>query len=315
MAELINGKVKLQNGQLVTPSVGGWYDGQQFWNGTLSAPGVINSQSNQPGAGAAVNPEVIKAQGNTAYIAAQQKKYSTAGVTPTTTPTSTNPELDTAKKTVSDIQAQIDSITKAKDAEIALISDNPLYSEGTMSGKIDKVNSKYNADLNRYQTQLTNATNNYDALVKAATPETEVIQSTNDKGETTAVTINKKTGVVISTSNLGKIGKATEKTTAQTTQDAVNQAKAAAAHGETFQDLLSTLGNSGLTPNQIYNIYNANSSWGPVQLASDPKTPDDIANHRYTKAELQALGVTFASEGTPTAADELIKMKNAGLIK
>lgn len=37
---------------------GGWYSGRQYWNGTLSAPGVINSQSDQQGAGQAVSNEV-----------------------------------------------------------------------------------------------------------------------------------------------------------------------------------------------------------------------------------------------------------------
>lgn len=37
---------------------GGWYGGQQFVNGTWSDPGVINSQSNQQGAGQAVSSAV-----------------------------------------------------------------------------------------------------------------------------------------------------------------------------------------------------------------------------------------------------------------
>ena len=323
MAELINGKVKLQNGQMVTPSTGEWYDGQQFWNGTLSAPGVINSQSNQPGAGAAVNPEVIKAQGNTAYIAEQQKKFNAAGgVIPGFTSavpdaTSTSPELDTAKKSISDIQSEIDTKTKAKDEEVALIADNPLYSEGTMTGKISKVTNKYEADKDRLNTNLANAQNNYNELVKAATPETETIQSTNDAGEVISVIINKRTGAIISQNNLGKIGKATKTGTTATEKEAeaVNLIKAAASQGESFSDIMATMSGSGLTPNQIYNLYNSTSKWGPVQLANDPKTAADIANQKYTKAELQALGVTFASEGTPTAADELIKLKNAGVIK
>ena len=40
---------------------GGWYNGRQYWGGTLSSPGVINSQSNQVGAGQAVSAEVNKA--------------------------------------------------------------------------------------------------------------------------------------------------------------------------------------------------------------------------------------------------------------
>lgn len=58
MASVVGNKIKLSNGQLVTPQTGGWYDGQQYWNGSLSNPGQINSQSNQQGAGQAVSAEV-----------------------------------------------------------------------------------------------------------------------------------------------------------------------------------------------------------------------------------------------------------------
>ena len=40
---------------------GGWYSGRQYWNGTLSEPNVIHPESNQQGAGAAVNPTVVAA--------------------------------------------------------------------------------------------------------------------------------------------------------------------------------------------------------------------------------------------------------------
>lgn len=67
MATVAGNTVKLNNGSTVTPQQGGWYDGQQFWNGTLSATGAINSQSNQPGAGQQVSNEV-KAQSNPANV-------------------------------------------------------------------------------------------------------------------------------------------------------------------------------------------------------------------------------------------------------
>jgi hypothetical protein len=59
---------------------GGWYSGRQYWNGTLSAPGAINSQSNQVGAGQAVSPEVIKQTNpnNVSYIQSQQGGQSSA---------------------------------------------------------------------------------------------------------------------------------------------------------------------------------------------------------------------------------------------
>src|SRR3990167_5842600 len=78
MATVIDqNRVKLNSGQTVQASTGGWYDGQQFWGGTLSAPGVINTQSSQQGAGQAVSKEVVQ-QTNPAnwdYIQQQQKTY------------------------------------------------------------------------------------------------------------------------------------------------------------------------------------------------------------------------------------------------
>lgn len=67
MAKIEGNKVRLDNGQLITPSTGGWYDGQQFWNNTLSDKGVENSLSGSATAGKAVSAEVnaasAKAQG------------------------------------------------------------------------------------------------------------------------------------------------------------------------------------------------------------------------------------------------------------
>jgi hypothetical protein len=81
MAQIMGGQIKLNNGQIVTPQQGGWYDGRQFWGGTLSDPGVINNQSNQVGAGQAVSSEVnrqsdaaqgLKAGTIDAYLAKQR---------------------------------------------------------------------------------------------------------------------------------------------------------------------------------------------------------------------------------------------------
>lgn len=60
VADASKNLIKLDNGKTVTASTGGWYDGSQYWNGTLSAKGVINSQSNQQGAGQAVSNEILK---------------------------------------------------------------------------------------------------------------------------------------------------------------------------------------------------------------------------------------------------------------
>lgn len=68
MATILSGSsIKLNNGQKVNAAQGGWYDGQQFWGGTLSNPGQINPQSNQQGAGQAVSQQV-NAQTNPANV-------------------------------------------------------------------------------------------------------------------------------------------------------------------------------------------------------------------------------------------------------
>lgn len=59
MATIVgNNQVKLDNGKTIAAEQGAWYDGQQFWGGTLSAKGVINPLSNQQGAGQKVSSEV-----------------------------------------------------------------------------------------------------------------------------------------------------------------------------------------------------------------------------------------------------------------
>jgi hypothetical protein len=59
MATIISGnKLKLKDGKTVEAQQGGWYDGQQFWGGTLSGKGQINPLSNQQGAGEQVSAEV-----------------------------------------------------------------------------------------------------------------------------------------------------------------------------------------------------------------------------------------------------------------
>ena len=60
MAQLLNGnQIKLNSGKIVQGQEGGWYDAMQLFGGSLSAPGVINANSNQQGAGQKVSNEVI----------------------------------------------------------------------------------------------------------------------------------------------------------------------------------------------------------------------------------------------------------------
>ncbi len=52
--------IKLDNGKTVTAQTGGWYDGQQYWGGSLSKAGVIHTDNPNQG-GTVVNPTVVAA--------------------------------------------------------------------------------------------------------------------------------------------------------------------------------------------------------------------------------------------------------------
>lgn len=175
MATVINGsQIKLNDGKVVQASQGGWYDGQQFWGGTLSAPGVINSQSNQQGAGQAVSKEVVQ-QTNPAnwdYIQKQQQSYtgntqslpgeagqsSGLGDMGITAPETINlPQLYEnfyKESGIRDIEAELAIKTNEYNSAVAKIKDNPYLSEATMTGRIKKITEKFDADKLNYQNQV-----------------------------------------------------------------------------------------------------------------------------------------------------------------
>lgn len=163
---------------------GGWYNGRQYWGGTLSDPGVIHQSSNQQGAGQAVSKEVnaqsAAAQGVSApqlesYLQQQRKvvpktstpSQSTAGGGGTgasgamslpgggggtgagisAQPTLNLPEL---YKTLYDSSgiSLLEGDLSAKEKEYieakGKINDNPFLSEATRVGRVAKIESLYN---------------------------------------------------------------------------------------------------------------------------------------------------------------------------
>lgn len=183
MATVISGNtIKLNNGQTVQASQGGWYDGSQFWGGTLSAPGVINSQSNQVGAGQAVSEEVnrqtsvaagLAPNANQDYINAQRALQQPNKTAPMTTNYGasgsygstgagggipggmggfTQPTLDlnalyqNLYKTagIADLESQYSSQTKAFNDAQSKINDNPFLSEANRVGRAQKLQIDYN---------------------------------------------------------------------------------------------------------------------------------------------------------------------------
>lgn len=180
MAQILNGnQVKLNNGQVVQAQTGGWYDGQQFWNGTLSAPGFINSQSNQQGAGQAVSNEVIAQTNpnNVAYVQKQQQTYKPSdnsqtipsGGTPAVSGDTSSGIGFTAPQTINlpqlyeqlyqgsgirDLEAKLNSQIQSTNDQVAKIKDNPYLSEATMSGRIAKIEAKAASDQKALQDQI-----------------------------------------------------------------------------------------------------------------------------------------------------------------
>jgi hypothetical protein len=286
---------------------GGWYNGQQYWNGTFSAPGVINSQSNQPGAGQAVNPLVVAAtnaqQGlapgtNEAYIAQQTANPTnpvTSGVLGgTAAPGATGGVTGGATSAVEDvfntpeIQAANSAITERQTALATAqlgINDNPFYSEATRVGKLASLQEKYLADIAPYQTQLTQlqdiAKTKYAAQQTAAQTSTQTF--TDNAGNVTAVTMD-KAGNIVKQTNVGKVGAADKATgTTPKATDYVTWAKTDAAAGKTLDDLMSYY--SGyLTKQEIWDLYMATNYYKntPTQIAEAKKKWDISSSNTTT---------------------------------
>lgn len=156
---------------------GGWYNGRQYWGGTLSEPGQIHQASNQVGAGQNVSNQVI-AQTNPAnvpYIEQQRQQAVAKPVQPVqatgmATPgagagytagqgigqmTATQPTLDlpslyqSAYKTagIADVEKMINEKTQAFNQAMGVINDNPYYSEARRVGKAAKLQQQYDADV------------------------------------------------------------------------------------------------------------------------------------------------------------------------
>lgn len=85
---------------------GGWYEGRQYWGGTLSPVGVINSQSDQVGAAQAVSAEVNRQSSVAAGLApdANQNYINNQRAKATTTPSNTG-TAESTKNFLNDIGA------------------------------------------------------------------------------------------------------------------------------------------------------------------------------------------------------------------
>ena len=160
---------------------GGWYNGQQYWNGSFGAPGQGNNPNQtdiygkaaptQNAADAAyikqqqaapVNPVAAPAPvQQQAQPVAQPQAQNAAGGTTVALPTvptfdvvaATNaayntPEITAAQTAITSRQAALATAT-------AGINDNPFYSEATRVGKLAKLTTDANNDIKVQQDNLT----------------------------------------------------------------------------------------------------------------------------------------------------------------
>lgn len=157
---------------------GGWYEGRQYWGGTLSDPGVIHPSSNQQGAGQAVSAEVnaqsaqqqgVSAQQLEAYLQQQRDKQAKQNVVPSAYITPSGqldysainsnigpmnfapsgdqfnlPELYkklTESEDIKGRQAELDDLERQFTEAKGKINDNPYLSEATRVGRVAKLES------------------------------------------------------------------------------------------------------------------------------------------------------------------------------
>lgn len=284
----------------------GWYGGYNYFNGQFAPTKGAFAAGNPAGTGvvsSAVNQQSDASQGlNTGTIdkfvgnpGSSGGASATGGGATPSNPAGINlnalydtyyntPENQTLQKNITDTQTQLNAKDKANADALALVNDNPFYSEGTRTGKIAKQNEAYNNDkqvlvnqLATYNDTLTknkadaqvrlnlqsqqydinekahqDNLSNFNTLLSAgalntasssdianlavtlgiptsvidsaikvsqskeAGANTQVIQSTDDKGNVHATVINSKTGAVVANTDLGQIGKATTPTTQKT---------------------------------------------------------------------------------------------------
>ena len=164
---------------------GGWYQGRQYWGGTLSDPGTIHPSSDQIGAGQRVSAEVnaqsaaqqgVTPQNFENYL--QQQRQQSASVRPASTPFSGMPsapggdgsgagfqapqaiDLESIYRGlfdssgIKDIEIDLSGKAKAYADQLAKIKDNPYLSEATMTGRIKKIDEKFSADSRNLQNDI-----------------------------------------------------------------------------------------------------------------------------------------------------------------
>lgn len=314
MAKIQGNQVLLDNGQLITPETGGWYDAQQFWGGTLSAPGVINSLSNQQGAGQAVNPEVVKQsnidQGlipgtNEAYIAKQQQIVNPSGGAGTGNPSTTGVVSD-SQKAYDALNSSMNAKRAEADKRRSEVNENPFLAEASRVGRIAKIDSMLNDSLATDQIQLTNLEKKVAAEAEASKPDLMITTETDSNGNVNIISVDKKTGALVSVKSAGKLGKGTTgsttaglKAAATTISSLLNANANEYGHVDpiTFSEIRETFIAEGLGTRDEFNKKYAGMT--------SPNEPNFNGVYGFDK-ELRSKWTT----GATTATEQLIEAFN-----
>jgi hypothetical protein len=223
MATMVGSQVKLDNGQVITPQQGGWYDAQQFWGGTLSNAGQINSLSNQQGAGQDVSEEVNRQTSVAAGLAPNANQdyinsrlgitSTTTGGGATTTPTAQSTAVSDIDKQIADLQNTINTKKSEADKRRAEVNDNPFLSEASRVGRIAKIDMMLNDTLKTDEASLTSLTDLRNQKVEEAKVDTQVFEVPDDQGNMTYITVEKQSGKIIGQTKVSGVGKVTKDTT------------------------------------------------------------------------------------------------------
>lgn len=189
---------------------GGWYNGRQYWGGTLSEPGQIHPSSDQQGAGQDVSKEVVQ-QTNPAnwdYIQQQKQQAQQKPVTPAyTPPPQAQPQpqptptgggggatlpppapainlndvyknlyassgISGVEQSIAELEKQLTAMSEGYNKATSNINDNPFLSEATRVGRNQKLNIDYQNSAKTLQDQLMAKKN--DIATKKADIETQL---------------------------------------------------------------------------------------------------------------------------------------------
>lgn len=174
-----------------------------------------------------------------------------------------------------DVETQLQLQTKQFDinsqaATQALSQFNTLLTTGALTG----ASGEDIANITRATGISSSMIQSAIDAAKAKNVQTQVVTSTDDKGNVTISVIDQNSGKVIKTSSLGAVGQTKTVTATQTKeQDAqANEQNAVSdiQRGATLQDLVAHYAVSGgLTVDDLYRMYNIHSPYGAAQESID----------------------------------------------